>query len=72
MITLHKLNGDEVVLNADLIIAVEANPDTIISMVDRRNVLVTETVAEVTGAVVAYRRGLLAGAHLVPVADGGT
>ena len=68
MITLHKLNGDEVVLNADLIISVEASPDTIISMVDRRTVLVTEEVGAVVGAVIAYRRSLMAGAHL-SVAD---
>lgn len=72
MITLHKLNGDRVVLNADLIISVEANPDTLISMVDRRNVLVTETVQDVVDAVVTYRRRLVTGAHLTGAAGGGS
>lgn len=64
MITLHKLSGDEVTLNADLIITVEATPDTRISMLDRRAVLVTESVADVITAAIDYRRRILAG---VPV-----
>jgi flagellar protein FlbD len=70
VITLHKLNGDRFVLNADLIISVEANPDTLISMVDRRTLLVREEVADVIGAVIDYRRAIAAGTHLVPVAGG--
>ncbi|MBY0397633.1 MAG: flagellar FlbD family protein [Thermoleophilia bacterium] len=61
MITLHRLNGDEVTLNAELILSVEATPDTLISMVDRRRVMVAETVDEVVAAVLEYRR-LITGA----------
>ena len=43
MITLHRLNGDEMTLNAELILTVEATPDTHILMMDRRQLLVTET-----------------------------
>jgi flagellar protein FlbD len=68
VITLHKLNGDQFVLNADLIISVEANPDTLISMVDRRTMLVREPVVDVVGAVMDYRRAVSTGQHLVPVA----
>lgn len=67
MITLHKLNGDRFVLNADLIISVEANPDTLISMVDRRTMLVREPVVDVVGAVMDYRRAISAGQHLARV-----
>lgn len=70
MITLHKLNGDRFVLNADLIISVEANPDTLISMVDRRTMLVRESVVDVVGAVMDYRRAVVAGSHLTPVVGG--
>jgi flagellar protein FlbD len=63
VITLPKLNHDEVVLNADLIISVEANPDTVISMVDRRTVLVRESVGEVIEAVIAFRRTILKGVY---------
>jgi flagellar protein FlbD len=61
---LHKLNGDEVVLNADLIISVEATPATLISMVDRRTVLVNETVPDVVDSVIEYRRRIVTGQHL--------
>jgi flagellar protein FlbD len=70
VITLHKLNGDEFVLNADLIISVEANPDTLISMVDRRTTLVRESAVDVVGAVIDYRRSISCGSHLLPVAGG--
>ena len=69
MITLHRLNGDEMTLNAELILTVEATPDTHILMMDRRRVLVTETVDEVIGAVFEYRRRVSGGGHLAPAVD---
>ena len=64
MITLHRLNGDEMTLNAELILTIEATPDTHIQTVDRRQFLVLESVEEVVTAVVEYRRLVHAGAHL--------
>jgi flagellar protein FlbD len=64
VITLHRLNGDEMTLNAELILTVEATPDTHILMMDRRRILVTESVDEVVSAVIDYRRTVAAGAHL--------
>jgi len=65
VITLHKLNGDEVVLNAELIESVEATPDTLITLVDRRRMMVCESVDDVVEAVVTYRRRVF-GNPLVP------
>ncbi|MFN8121987.1 MAG: flagellar FlbD family protein [Thermoleophilia bacterium] len=56
MITLHKLNGEPVVLNAELIETVESTPDTLITLVDRRRLMVGESVSEVVQRVVDYRR----------------
>lgn len=70
MILLHKINGDEITLNADLIVSVEALPDTRISMADRRTVLVAEPVAEVVAAVLEYRRDVISGARLTAAAAG--
>jgi flagellar protein FlbD len=64
VISLHRLNGDEMTLNAELILTVEATPDTHIQTVDRRQFLVLESVEEVVTAVVEYRRLVHAGAHL--------
>lgn len=67
MITIHRLNGDEMTLNAELILSVEATPDTLISMVDKRRVLVAESVDEVVEAVLEYRRLISGPGHLRPV-----
>lgn len=64
MITLHRLNGEEMTLNADLILTIEATPDTHIIMMDRRQLLVMETVDEVIDAAIEYRRLVVSGAHL--------
>ena len=69
MITLHRLNGDEMTLNAELILTVEATPDTHILMMDRRRVLVTETVDEVIAAVFDYRHRVASGGHLTSPVD---
>ncbi len=69
MITLHRLNGDEMTLNAELILTVEATPDTHILMMDRRRVLVTETVDEVIAAVFDYRHRVSSGGHLPSPVD---
>jgi flagellar protein FlbD len=66
LITLHRLNGDEVTLNAELIISVEATPDTHISMMDRRQVLVVESVDDVVAAVLDYRRQVTTGPLTAP------
>ena len=64
MITLHRLNGDEMTLNADLILTIEATPDTHIIMMDRRQLLVLESVEEVIDAAIEYRRLVATGGHL--------
>ncbi len=64
MITLHRLNGDEMTLNAELILTVEATPDTHIQTLDRRQFLVLESVEDVVSAVVEYRRLVHVGGHL--------
>jgi flagellar protein FlbD len=68
VITLHRLNGDEMTLNADLILTIEATPDTHIMMMDRRQVLVAESVEEVVEAAIEYRRLVARGGHLNDVA----
>jgi flagellar protein FlbD len=64
VITLHRLNGDEMTLNADLILTIEATPDTHIIMMDRRQILVMESVGEVVDAAIEYRRLVASGNHL--------
>jgi len=56
MIELTRLHGEPIVINADLIEFIESTPDTMISTTTGKKVLVKETVEEVIGRVVEYRR----------------
>lgn len=64
MITLHKLghDGAEFRLNPDLIVTVEANPDSVITLSTGTKVLVAESPEEVTDAIRGWRVDILAGA----------
>ena len=54
MITLHKMNGEEFMLNAAHIETVEERPDTTITLVNDRKYLVKETAAEIVDLIVRY------------------
>ncbi|HHV54079.1 MAG TPA: flagellar FlbD family protein [Firmicutes bacterium] len=56
MIQATRLDGSEIVINADLIETVEAVPDTVITLTTGRKLVVRESVDELVGRVVAYRR----------------
>ncbi|MGB9885490.1 MAG: flagellar FlbD family protein [Moorellales bacterium] len=62
------LDGREIVLNAELIERVETVPETVISLVTGKKVLVRDTVEEIVDKVVAYRRRV--GSQLVPATIG--
>ncbi len=56
MIKLHRLNGEEIVVNADLIEIVKSTPDTIIRLTTDKKILVVESVEDVTDKVIEYKR----------------
>ena len=56
MIKVTRFNHSELIVNADLIEFVEHTPDTVITMLTGRKVLVREPVEEVMRRVIAYRR----------------
>ncbi len=58
MISVTRLDGSRVVVNAELIETVEAVPETVIVLVTRRRLMVREPVEEVVARVLAYRRGI--------------
>jgi flagellar protein FlbD len=60
VIRLTRLSGYELYLNADLICSVEAHPDTVVTLVDGKHYVVTETTAEVVEAVTRFRASVLA------------
>ncbi|MDQ7772130.1 MAG: flagellar FlbD family protein [Elusimicrobiales bacterium] len=60
MIRLQKLNGTEVVVNAELIESVEAAPDTVINLATGNRFLVKDSVDEVVAKVIEYRKKVYA------------
>ncbi len=58
MIKLTKLNGDELILNSDLIETIEERPDTTIQLVNEKYFLVRESADDIVGKVIAYKRQL--------------
>ncbi|MBS2022403.1 MAG: flagellar FlbD family protein [Deltaproteobacteria bacterium] len=61
MIQLTRLDGSEVVLNADQILMVEKTPDTMLTTVGGAHLLVREPVDAVVARVAAFRRRILQG-----------
>jgi flagellar protein FlbD len=58
MIKLTRLNGDELVVNAELIRYVEGRPDTYITLTSNERLIVREPVPEVIKRAIAYARAV--------------
>lgn len=58
MITVTRLNGKPIAVNADLIRSVEENPDTTITLINGDHLIVQESMAEVVAKVIDYGRHL--------------
>ena len=56
MITVTRFDNTALIVNADLIEFVETRPDTHITLVTGKKLLVRETAQEVVARVMAYRR----------------
>lgn len=56
MITLTRINGEPIVVNADLIQQIESTPDTLLFLTNDRRIMVRESVQEVVQAIINYRR----------------
>ena len=54
MIRVTRINQDHIVINAALIECVEATPDTVISMVHGKKIIVCESVEEIIERTIAY------------------
>jgi len=68
VITLTKLNGQSVAVNADLIEMVEETPDCLLTLTTGRKLMVRESMEVVRAAFLEYRRGL---GRAYPVPAGG-
>jgi len=55
MIKLHKLNGTEININADLVEQIEAVPDTKIILTTGNQFIVKETIDEIRKKIIDYK-----------------
>lgn len=60
MIKLHRLNGQEVVINAELIESIDAVPDTVINLYTNNRFVVKESMDTVYGLILDYKRTIYA------------
>lgn len=56
MIRLTQINGEEIIVNSDLIETMEKSHDTIITLTTTRRIRVQESVEEIIDRVIEYRR----------------
>ncbi|MDH7554694.1 MAG: flagellar FlbD family protein [Spirochaetota bacterium] len=61
MITLHKMNGEEFILNANHIETIESRPDTTITLTNEKKYLVKESKDEVVSRIYEYYHKVLTG-----------
>jgi flagellar protein FlbD len=56
MIKVTRLNSSELVVNCDLIEFVEATPDSMISLVTGKKIMVNESIDEIINRVAEFKR----------------
>ena len=55
MIQVTRLNGQEVYINADMILFLESTPETILTLENGKKVTVKETISQVVDRVVEFK-----------------
>lgn len=68
MITLTRLSGTTFALNSDLVERVDSTPDTVVTLVDGKKYVVTDTLEQVVDAIRRHRGEVLALASLADLA----
>ena len=62
MILVHRLKGEPLFVNADLIESIESTPDTVLTLVDGRKAVVAESPPEIVARIRAFRASVLVAA----------
>lgn len=56
MITLHRLSGHVIMVNADLIEFLESTPDTVITLTSGNKLVVKDSMEEIQARIIEYKR----------------
>ncbi len=62
MIAVHRLRGEPMFLNADLVESIEATPDTVLTLVDGRRIVVADSPEDVADRIIEFRASVLVSA----------
>ena len=62
MVLVHRLKGEAVFLNADMIESIEARPDTVVVMVDGRTFVLSDSPEEIVERIRGFRASVLVAA----------
>ena len=62
MIIVHRLRGEPMFLDADLIESIEETPDTVVTLVDGRRMVVSDAGSDIAERVLEFRASILASA----------
>ena len=58
MIAVKKINGEEIIVNADLIEMIEFSPHAVMTLTTGEKLIVDETRDEILRKVIAYKRAI--------------
>lgn len=61
MIRITKINGENVVINAELIEEIKETPDTVITLTNSRKILVEESTDELINMIIDYHQKISTG-----------
>ena len=56
MITLQRLTGAPIMVNCDLIEAIEETPDTVVTLISGNKLLVRDTPEEIQARIIEFKR----------------
>ena len=71
MILVHRLRGEPMLINEDLIESIEATPDTVLTLVDGRKIVVSDRPEAVVDRARQYRASVLAATEELRTSKGG-
>ncbi len=63
MVLVHRIKGEPLFLNADLIESIEALPDTVVTLADGRRVVLSDTPEEIVDRIREFRASVLVAAE---------
>ncbi len=62
MVLVHRLKGEPVFVNADLVESIEACPDTVMVLVDGRTLVLSDDPADIVERICRFRASILVAA----------